>query len=78
VIERLRDVLKAEASEISNLDGVKAILDDDSWILVRPSNTEDFVRISVESSREKAQSLFKSTSEKVQSVYEQVKRKGNH
>lgn len=78
VIERLRDVLKGEASEISSLDGVKAILDDDSWILVRPSNTEDFVRISVESSREKAQSLFKSTSEKVQSVYEQVKRKGNH
>jgi phosphomannomutase len=73
VIERLADVLKMEASEISNLDGVKAILDDDSWILVRPSNTEDFVRVSVESRREKVQSLFKSTSEKVQSVYEQVK-----
>ena len=73
VIERLADVLKMEASEISNLDGVKAILDDDSWILVRPSNTEDFVRVSVESRREKVQSLFKSTSEKVQSIYEQVK-----
>ena len=73
VIERLRDILKGEVSEISNLDGVKAILDDDSWILVRPSNTEDILRISVESDREKAQSLFKHISEKVQSIYEQVK-----
>jgi phosphomannomutase len=73
VIERLRDILKGEVSEISNLDGVKAILDDDSWILVRPSNTEDILRISVESDREKAQPLFKHISEKVQSIYEQVK-----
>jgi phosphomannomutase len=73
VIERLRDVLKREASQILDLDGIKAILDDDSWILVRPSNTEDLVRISVESNKEKAQSLFKSMSEKVQSIYEQIK-----
>jgi phosphomannomutase len=73
VIERLRDVLKREASQILDLDGIKAILDDDSWILVRPSNTEDVVRISVESNKEKAQSLFKSMSEKVQSIYEQIK-----
>ena len=73
VIDKLRDVLKAEASEISSLDGVKGILDDDSWILVRPSNTEDAIRISVESRTERAQSLFKKTSERVRSVYDQVK-----
>jgi phosphomannomutase len=73
LIDKLRDILKAEASEILTLDGVKAILDDDSWILVRPSNTEDSIRISVESTTQRAQSLFKKTGERIQSVYDQVK-----
>ncbi|MFL6381124.1 MAG: phosphomannomutase [Nitrososphaeraceae archaeon] len=73
VINKLRDVLKAEASEILILDGVKAILDDDSWILVRPSNTEDAIRISVESKTQRAKLLFKRTSERIQTVYDQVK-----
>jgi phosphomannomutase len=73
LIDRMTDVLKAESSEISNLDGVKAIVDDDSWILVRPSNTEDVIRISVESKTERSGSLFNNIREKVQSIYEQVK-----
>jgi phosphomannomutase len=73
LIDRLTDVLKAESSEISNLDGVKAIVDDDSWILIRPSNTEDVLRISVESKTQRSRSLFNNICEKVQSVYEQVK-----
>ena len=73
LIDRLTDVMKTESSEISNLDGVKAIIDDDSWILVRPSNTEDVLRISVESKTERSRALFNDIREKVQSVYEQVK-----
>jgi phosphomannomutase len=73
LIDRLTDVLKAESSEISNMDGVKAIVDDDTWILVRPSNTEDVLRISVESKTEKSRSLFNDIREKVQSEYEKVK-----
>ena len=53
-------------------DGVKAIIDEDSWILVRPSNTEHAIRISVESVSEKAEQLFKKASEKVKSVYDQL------
>jgi phosphomannomutase len=73
LINKLTDVLKAESSEILNLDGVKAIVDDDSWILVRPSNTEDVLRISVESKTERSRSLFNKVREKVQSIYGQVK-----
>jgi phosphomannomutase len=73
LIDKLTDVLKAESSEILNLDGVKAIVDDDSWILVRPSNTEDVLRISVESKTERSRSLFNNVREKVQSIYGQVK-----
>jgi len=73
LIDSLTAVLKAESSEISNLDGVKAIIDDDSWILIRPSNTEDVIRISVESKPERSRSLFDNLCEKVQTIYEQVK-----
>ncbi|MGI0037507.1 MAG: phosphomannomutase, partial [Nitrososphaera sp.] len=73
VIDKLQDVLKAGSTSIITVDGVKAIVDDDSWILVRPSNTEHAIRISVESKSERAEQLYRKASERVQSVYEQVK-----
>jgi phosphomannomutase len=73
VIEKLQDVLKADSTSIMTGDGVKAIVDEDSWILVRPSNTEHAIRISVESKSERAEQLYSKASERVQSVYEQVK-----
>jgi phosphomannomutase len=74
VIERLPDVLKSESSQLITGDGVKAIIDEDSWVLVRPSNTEHAIRVSVESRADKAQSLYKTMSEKVQRVYEEAVR----
>jgi phosphomannomutase len=73
VIDRLEDVLKADASSVVTGDGVKAIVDEDSWILVRPSNTEHAIRISVESRAARAEQLYNKASEKVKSVYEQLK-----
>lgn len=74
VIERLPDALKAECSQMITGDGVKGIIDEDSWVLVRPSNTEHAIRVSVESRAEKAQSLYKKMSEKVQHIYEESAR----
>jgi phosphomannomutase len=73
VIEKLNDLFTRESSQVLTIDGVKAIIDDDSWVLVRPSNTEHAIRISVESTKDKAQSLYKEMIEKVQVVYDQVK-----
>lgn len=73
VIDKLSEMMKAESSSITTDDGVKAMIDDDSWILVRPSNTEHAIRISVESRTDDAQALFKKASEKVQAVYEKVR-----
>jgi phosphomannomutase len=73
VIEKFIDILKAESSQVLTIDGVKAILDDDSWVLIRPSNTEHAIRISVESKISKAQLLYKEMRERVQLVYDQVK-----
>ena len=38
--------------EISSLDGVKFILEDDSWLLIRPSGTEPVLRVYAESRSE--------------------------
>jgi len=34
--------------EVNTLDGVKYILEDDSWLLIRPSGTEPVLRIYAE------------------------------
>ncbi|HKU49109.1 MAG TPA: hypothetical protein VJP79_04095 [Nitrososphaera sp.] len=73
VIDRMEGLLKAEASSIVTGDGVKAVIDEDSWILVRPSNTEHAIRISVESRSGQEEQLYKKASEKVKAVYEQIK-----
>ncbi|HVX02495.1 MAG TPA: hypothetical protein VHA09_05025 [Nitrososphaera sp.] len=70
VIEKLPDALKAECSQLVTGDGVKGIIDEDSWVLVRPSNTEHAIRVSVESRSAKAQSLYEKMSGKVRHIYE--------
>ncbi len=49
VIENLQSKFEKEYSETSRLDGLKGIIDEDSWILIRKSNTEDVIRVSGES-----------------------------
>ena len=73
VIEKLSDSFKAESSVVLTIDGIKAIVDDDSWILIRPSNTEHAIRISIESKKSNIQSLYKKTREQVQFTYDQIK-----
>jgi phosphomannomutase len=73
LLDKLLDHFGSESSQILTIDGVKAIFDEDSWVLVRPSNTEDAIRISVESKANNAQSLYKKIMEKVNLIYERVK-----
>ena len=40
--------LSFKRSEISTRDGVKYILADDSWLLIRPSGTEPVLRVYAE------------------------------
>jgi phosphomannomutase len=73
VIEKLPDIFKSDSYSILTEDGVKAIIDEDSWVLIRPSNTEHAIRISVESRGERARAIYKRASEKVQMVYDHVR-----
>ena len=47
-IERVIEKLQVE-NEVELLDGVKIMVNDNSWALIRKSNTEDVIRLSVES-----------------------------
>jgi phosphomannomutase len=74
VIEEVNSKFSKEYSEISTLDGIKGIIDDDSWVLIRKSNTEDLIRISVESNdEEKCKKIIKDTLELVKQSYDQVR-----
>jgi len=41
-------ILHCKVVEVNNSDGVKYLLDDDSWLLIRPSGTEPVLRIYAE------------------------------
>jgi phosphomannomutase len=71
-LDRLLEVLELESSHVITLDGIKAILDENSWILVRTSNTEQVLRISVESKANKTEALHNWIMEKVKRVSEHV------
>ena len=73
MLDKLIELFRSESSQISTIDGVKAIFDEDSWVLVRPSNTEDAIRISVESKANNTRSLYNKITKRVMLIYEQVK-----
>ena len=52
VMENMEDLLTQafdDIVEVNSLDGVRLTFADDSWVLVRPSGTEDYIRITLES-----------------------------
>ena len=54
--------------------GIKGIIDEDSWVLIRKSNTEDIIRVSAESNDEaKCKRIVKDTLELVNQCYDKVK-----
>ena len=51
-MENMEDLLKDafdDIVDVNSLDGVRLTFADDSWVLVRPSGTEDYIRITLES-----------------------------
>ncbi len=51
VMENMENLLKDafdDIKEINTIDGVRLTFEDDSWVLIRPSGTEDYIRITLE------------------------------
>ncbi|KAF6245658.1 phosphomannomutase [Nitrosopumilus sp. b2] len=74
VIDDVHSKLSKEYSEVNTLDGVKGIIDEDSWVLIRKSNTEDIIRVSAESNdEEKCRQIVKDTIELVKQSYDKIR-----
>ena len=73
LMQKLKDKFKRESYDLLELDGIKASVDDNSWILIRPSNTENALRISVESLQGNASALYKKIEQTVLSIHDQIK-----
>ena len=74
VIEEVKSKFSKDYSETITLDGIKGIIDDDSWVLIRKSNTEDIIRVSAESNNEeKCKKIVKDTLELVAQSYDKVR-----
>lgn len=74
VIEEIKSKFSKDYSEVITLDGIKGIIDEDSWVLIRKSNTEDIIRVSAESNNiEKCKKIVKETLELVNQSYEKIR-----
>ncbi|MDH5430719.1 MAG: phosphomannomutase [Nitrosopumilus sp.] len=74
VINEIKSKFSKEYSEIISLDGIKGIIDEDSWVLIRKSNTEDIIRVSAESNNvEKCRKIVKDAIELVNQSYEKIR-----
>jgi len=74
ILKVLHDKMKEKFDNVETLDGLKAIIDEDSWALVRKSNTENAIRVSAESSSlEKVRSIHQEIKDLIKESYEQIK-----
>ena len=74
ILKVLHGKMKEKFGSVETLDGIKAIVDEDSWALVRKSNTENSIRVSAESnSLEKVRNIHQEIKNLVKESYEQIK-----
>ncbi|MDW8044630.1 MAG: hypothetical protein RMJ31_02505 [Nitrososphaerota archaeon] len=72
-VNALIRALVENEDNVNLLDGVKLTISRDSWVLIRPSRTEDLLRISVEAkSRSEAESLIDHYSSKVEKLLKEL------
>ena len=70
----LYNKMKEKYANLQTLDGLKAIIDEDSWVLVRKSNTENIIRVSAESnSLEMVRDIHLRIKELIKQSYEKIK-----
>lgn len=72
MLEKISKILTPYSNQVMDEDGFKFIFDDNSWVLVRPSNTEHVLRISLESEKARSNSLYKLIYSKIYEIYEKI------
>ena len=67
-MENMEELLKEafdDIRDVNSIDGVRLTFEDDSWVFVRPSGTEDYIRITLESRDEARAESIKETCVKI-------------
>ncbi len=68
VMENMEELLKEafdDIQEVNTIDGVRLTFKDGSWTLVRPSGTEDYVRITLEGKTEERAEFINETCKRI-------------
>jgi len=74
ILKVLHDKMKEKFGNVETLDGIKSIISEDSWVLVRKSNTENVIRVSAESNNlEKVRNIHLEIKDLMKQSYEQIK-----
>ena len=74
IMKKILEKIQAKYKQIITIDGIKAIIDDNTWALVRNSNTEDVIRISAESNdSKKVENIQNEIHDLVKQCYDQIK-----
>ena len=74
ILKILHDKMKEKFGNVDTLDGLKVMIDEDSWVLVRRSNTENAIRISTESDNlEKVRKIDQEIKDLIKESHEQIK-----
>jgi len=74
ILKVLHGKMKEKFGSVETLDGIKAIVDEDSWALARKSNTENSIRVSAKSnSLEKVRNIHQEIKDLVKESYEQIR-----
>ena len=73
-LERVAQKMGGEFGQMITTDGIKGIIDENTWVLARRSNTENVIRVSAESDDpEKARSILDKTVRMVKKSYEEIR-----
>ena len=74
IMQEISAKLEKQYSQVITLDGIKGIIDEHSWVLIRKSNTEDSIRVSAESNNEeKCRKITREALELVKQSHDKVR-----
>jgi len=58
-VEAKLHIILEDVVDVNYIDGVRISMEDGSWVLIRPSGTESYIRITLEAtSHEKAHMIY--------------------
>ncbi|HMK54180.1 MAG TPA: phosphoglucosamine mutase [Methanobacteriaceae archaeon] len=73
-MEKSLPYLFSDVMDLNSIDGVRLTLSDDSWVLVRPSGTESYIRITLEGkSQNRADNILKKSEKLLSETIESLK-----